>query len=108
LADLREIARQLAAQPRDVVLTAKVVFRTESLADDLFDLSQMAFDNDREELGKRLSDLQATMDHNKELLASYLLTLAAQMQERIGQLEREKVELERKLREAERPPKTRP
>jgi len=108
LADLREIARQLAAQPQDVVLTTKLVFRTESLADDLFDLSQMAFDNDREELGKRLADLQATMDHNKELLAAYLLTRAAQMQERIGQLEREKVELERKLREAQRPPKTRP
>ena len=107
LADLRAIARQLAAQPQDVVLTVKIVFRTESLADDLFDLSQMAYDNDREELGKRLADLQTTMDHNKELLADYLLTLAAQMQERIGQLEKEKGELERKLRKAERPPKTR-
>lgn len=107
LADLREIARQLAAQPQDVVRTAKIVFRTESLADDLFDLSQIAYDNDREELGKRLADLQTTMDHNKELLADYLLTLAAQMQERVGQLEKEKVELERKLRKAAKPPQNR-
>lgn len=108
LAELRAIARQLTAQPQDLVLTAKLVLRTEGLADDLFDLSQMAYDNDREVLGKRLTDLQTTVDHNKELLAGYLLTLAAQKQERIEQLERENKELERRLRQAERAAETRP
>ena len=107
LADLRQSARQLAASPQDLVRAAMLVFRTETLADDLFDLSQIAYDNDREELGKRLGDLQITMDHNKNSLAAYLLTLAAEKQERIDQLEREKAELEQKLRELATP-KTEP
>lgn len=105
LMELRKIARQLAAEPQDLVLAATLVLRTENLADDLFDLSQVAFDNDREELGRRLSDLQITMDQNQELLASYLLTLAAEKQDRIRQLEKEKAELEEKLKEAAKPPK---
>jgi hypothetical protein len=105
LTDLRKTARQLAAEPQDLVLTATLVFGTENLADDLFDLSQIAFDNDREELGRQLSDLQVTMDHNKGLLASYLLALAGEKQDRIRQLEKEKAELEQKLKEAAKPPK---
>jgi len=101
LSDLRQNALRLAADPQDLVLTATLVFRTENLADELYDLSQIAYDNGREELGKRLGDLQVTMDHNKEMLADYLLTLAAGKQERIVQLEKEKAELERKMKEAE-------
>lgn len=100
LADLRQTARQLAANPQDLVVAAKLVFGTERLADDLFDLSQIAYDNDREELGKRLADLQITMDHNKELLATYLLSLAEEKQQRLRELEKEKQELEHKLKEA--------
>lgn len=102
LSDLRQNVLRLAADPQDLVLTATLVFKTEALADDLFDLSQIAYDNGREELGKRLGDLQITMDHNKEMLAGYLLALAADKQERIVQLEKEKSELERKIREAEK------
>ena len=75
------------------------MIRTKSLADDLFDLSQVAYDNDREELGNRLSALQITMEDNKELLADYLLALAAEKQNRLQQLEREVDELHRKLKE---------
>lgn len=100
LSNLREAARELAAHPQDLVLTAKLVFGTENLADDLFDLSQIAYDNDREELGKRLSDLQITMDRNKESLANYLLDLAAEKQDRIEQLEKEKTLLEHQLKSA--------
>lgn len=101
LSDLRQNALRLAADPQDLVLTATLVFKTENLADELYDLSQIADDNGREELGKRMGDLQVTMDHNKEMLADYLLTLAAEKQERIVQLEKEKTELERKMKEAE-------
>jgi hypothetical protein len=94
--NLRQTARQLAAKPEDLVLATTLVIRTESLADDLFDLSQMAYDNDREELGNRLNDLQITMDDNKKLLADYLLALAAEKQNRLQQLEQEVDELQRK------------
>jgi hypothetical protein len=108
LSDLRGTARQLAANPQDLVLAATLVTRTETLADDLFTLSQIAYDNDREELGKRLADLQLTMDRNKEFLETCLLTLAAQTQERLKQLEAENEELRRKLKEAGTQPPAKP
>jgi hypothetical protein len=105
LADLTRTARQLAANPQDLVLTATLMLHTENLADDLFDLSQIAFDNDLEDLGKRLSDLQITMDHNQSLLSAYLLGLAQEKEDRIHQLEKENAELEQKLKEAAKPSK---
>jgi len=101
--NLRQTARQFAAKPEDLVLASTVVIRTESLADDLFDLSQVAYDNDREELGNRLSTLQITMEENKELLADYLLALAAEKQNRLQELEKEVDELHRKLKEGTKP-----
>jgi len=59
----------------------------------------VAYDNDREELGNRLSTLEITMEQNKQLLADYLLTLAAEKQERLQELEKEVDELHRKLKE---------
>jgi hypothetical protein len=100
VSSLRRTARELASRPEDLVLAVTLVIRTGSLADDLFDLSQVAFDNDREELGKRLSALQITMEENKELLADYLLALAAEKQNRLHQLEKEVDELHRKLKES--------
>ncbi len=99
LTNLRQTARQLAAKPEDLVLACTVVIRTEILADDLFDLSQVAYDNDREELGSRLSTFHITMEENKELLADYLLVLAAGKQSRLQQLEKEVDELHQKLKE---------
>ena len=98
LADLRQTALQLAAKPEDLVLATTLVIRTESLADDLFDLSQVAYDNDREELGNRLNNLQITMEDNKGLLADYLLALAADKQNRLQELEKEVDELQQKLK----------
>ena len=98
LANLRQTARQLAAKPDDLVLATTLVIRTESLADDLFDLSQVAYDNDREELGNRLNNLQVTMEEDKQLLADYLLTLAAEKQSRLQQLEKEVDDLRQKLK----------
>jgi len=101
--NLRQTARQLAAKPEDLVLATTVVIRTEILADDLFDLSQVAFDNDREDLGNRLSALQITMEENKELLADYLLALAAEKQNRLQELEKEVDDLQQKLKESAKP-----
>ena len=103
ITNLRQTARQFAAKPDDLVLATTVVIRTEILADDLFDLSQVAYDNDREDLGNRLSTLQTTMEENKELLADYLLALAAEKQNRLQQLEKEVEDLQQKLKEATKP-----
>jgi hypothetical protein len=103
ITNLRQTARQFAAKPEDLVLASTVVIRTEILADDLFDLAQVAYDNDREDLGNRLSTLQTTMEENKELLADYLLALAADKQNRLQQLEKEVEELRQKLKEVTKP-----
>ena len=92
----------MAAKPEDLVLATTLVIRTESLADDLFDLSQVAYDNDREELGNKLNNLQVTMEDNKGLLADYLLALAADKQNRLQQLEKEVEDLHQKLRAEEK------
>jgi hypothetical protein len=106
LSELRQTVRQLAANPQDLVQTITLFVRTEALSDDLLELSQIAYDNDREELGKRFSDLQVTMEYNKSLLESHVLRLAAEKQARIRQLEIENQELQRKLKEAAAPAKS--
>ena len=101
LSDLRDTAKQLEASPQDLVLTMTLFDRTERLADDLYDLSQIAFDNDQEELGTRLADLLTSFDRNQDLIESYALTLAAEKEERLRALEKENQELQQKLKEAE-------
>jgi hypothetical protein len=97
---LRQVSREVAANPQSLVLVAEIVFQTEELADDLFDLAQIAYDNDREELGRRLGVVQITMQHNKDLLASYLLSLAAEKEERLKKLEKENAELQPRIKPA--------
>lgn len=104
LDDLRKSVQKLASAPQDLVLAIHLFLQSESLADDLFDLSQIAYDNNREELGKQFAGLVSTTDHHNALLESYVLDLAAGRQERIRILEYENAELRKKLREAaERP-----
>ncbi len=98
--NLRQTVHQLVANPQDLVSATTLLVQNEALADDLFDLSQVAFDNDREELGKRLSELEASMDHNKDLIETYALNLAKAKQDRIQELEKENRDLQQKLREA--------
>ena len=105
LDDLRKSVRELASAPQGLVLAIRLFLQSESLADDLFDLSQIAYDNNREELGKRLADLLSTTDHHNALLESYVLDLAAGRQERIRVLENENEELRKKLREAAEKPR---
>jgi hypothetical protein len=98
--DLRQTIHQLSYKPEDLVLTATLLVQTEALADDLFDLSQIAYDNDREELGKRLSDLATAVSHDSDLIQSYMLKLAAEKQEQIKELEKKNQKLEQQLRGA--------
>ncbi len=98
LAALRETLHQLARHPGDLVLTVTLFLETESLTDDLFDLSQIAYDNDREELGKRLSDLMKPLDERRDLIEAYALSVAGDAQKRIQGLETENRDLQQKLK----------
>lgn len=92
----------LASAPQDLVLAARLFLQTETLTDDLFDLSQAAYDSDREELGNRLYDLETVVERHNNWIESYLLSLASERQERLRELEKENEELKRKLAELSR------
>jgi anion-transporting ArsA/GET3 family ATPase len=100
ISDLRDTAKRLAANPESLVLTLTLFDRTEKLADDLYDLSEIAYDNDEEELGDRLKELLTAVGHNQDSIEGYALDLAAKNEERLGKLESENRELQRKLKEA--------
>src|SRR5438128_1870212 len=103
LSDLRDTVKQLEASPQDLVLTMTLFNRMERLADDLYDLSQIAFDNDQEELGARLADLLTSFERNQDLIESYALSLATEKEERLRALEKENQDLQQKLKEAQAP-----
>ncbi len=96
LAELRETLHKLSAKPGDLRLALRLFFQTEDLTDDLYDLSQVAFDNDREELGKQLSDIMNTLDHDRAELENYALALAEESETRVEELEKRNQELEAK------------
>lgn len=104
LAELRQTEHLLAGNPQDLVLTTRLFIQTEALTDDLFDLSQIAYDNDREDLAKRFSDLETGLDGDLELLESYALDLAAQKEARLQELEKQNRQLQEKLKEAANKP----
>ena len=95
---LRQSSREVAAHPQSLMSVMKIVFQTEELADDLFDLAEVAYDNDREELGWRLAAARKTMEQNKDRLATYLLSLAGEKEERLKQLEKENAELRLRIK----------
>jgi hypothetical protein len=100
LQELRGTIRQLRTNPRDLVLTTRLFLETEALVDDLFDLSQIAYDNDREDLGKRFSDLRQIFERHNQLIEAYTLRLAGEKEEEIRELERQNQALREKLKEA--------
>ncbi len=101
LTELREKARGLAKDPGNLALTATLFIRNEALSDDLFDLAQIAYDNNVEELGRRFSDLENTFEDYQSMLEAYTLKLADQKQDRIRELESENQKLQQKLKESE-------
>jgi hypothetical protein len=101
LLEVRGDIDRLAAKPDDLVLTMKFLARTERLADDVYDLSQIAYDNDREELGKRFTDLLSALDRDQDQIEAYALTLAAAKQHRIQVLEQENRQLRPQSRKSD-------
>lgn len=89
LAELRHTVEQLHAEPENLVLVTTLFIEFESLTDDLYDLSQIAYDNDREDLGRRLAELVSQLDAQRDTIESYTLSLAAEKESRLQQLEDE-------------------
>lgn len=106
LNELVTTVQQLAANPQDMVSATKFLVQSEALADDLFALSQIAYDNNREELGRQLADHLRLMDRHNALIESYALDLAAEKETRLRELEKQNQELRLKLREATQSVKT--
>ncbi len=100
VADLRQTARALAARPEDLVLALTLFDVSEKLGDDLYDLSQIAYDNDLEEPAMRLNELLATVNQNQDLIEAYVFHLAAAKQKQLLELQKEtQQELRQKLAE---------
>lgn len=97
LDELRHTLAQLRDNPRNMVLVTTLFIESEALTDDLYDLSQTAFDNDREELGKRLADLVSGLDAQRDAIENYTLALASEKEERLHRLESENADLRSEL-----------
>ena len=96
VADLRTTAGALAARPEDLVLALTLFDLTERLSDDLYDLSQIAYDNDLEEPATRLTELLATVNYNQDLIEGYVFNLARDKEKQLRQLREEKQETRQK------------
>jgi len=92
VANVRTTARALAARPDDLVLALTLFDLTEKLGDDLYDLSQIAYDNDLEEPAARLTELLATVNYNQDLIEGYVFNLATDKQKQLQQLRGQKQE----------------
>ena len=101
LGDLRETAEALSASPENLLLALTLLDRTEKLGDDLYDLSQIAYDNDLEDPAKRLTELLATVDHHQDVIEGYVFNLAAKKQKQILELRKENQEMRQQLQGVE-------
>jgi vacuolar-type H+-ATPase subunit I/STV1 len=99
LAELRNTLDQLRQDPENLVSVTETFIQTESLSDDLYDLSQIAYDNDREDLGRWLAELVSRLDEERGDLESYARALAARKEFRIHELESENERLRENLKQ---------
>jgi hypothetical protein len=105
---VRRLNQQLAASPADFVVATNLFLETGGLANALFDFSQTAYDNDREELGRRLVEISAALERRQQDIKTYTLDLATRLQQRVRKLEEENQNLQRKLDETLANPKEKP
>lgn len=88
LVDLQKTLKDFEKRPRDLVITMTLSDQTEELADEVYDLSQIAYDNDREELGMDLATLLGSFNHDADLIEAYALKLATQNEQQLRQLQK--------------------
>jgi len=100
LAELRQTIAQLRGQPEDLKGVVTLLVHSEALSDELFELVQVAYDNDREELGRRISDVVAAIDAEQESVQALVMALADEKETRIKKLEAENETLRKQLKQA--------
>jgi DNA repair exonuclease SbcCD ATPase subunit len=100
LAELRRTIETLRAQPEDLKGVVTLLVQSEALSDELFDLEQVAYDNDREELGRRISEVVTAIDAQQESVQALTMALADQKEARIKKLEEENETLRKQLKQA--------
>jgi hypothetical protein len=108
LTQFHTTAQQLAADPQNLVLTARTMVQMESLTDDLANLAQICYDNGEEDLGDRLAQIHDSIEKEKHQMGSYLLKRADDSEEHIRELERQNRELRQKLQPSGNPPPAAP
>lgn len=96
LVDIRETMKDFTRNPQDLVVVMTLSDQTEELADEVYDLSQIAYDNDREELAQNLTELLNKLNQDANLIASYAVDLATHQQQHVRQLEKENHKLREK------------
>jgi predicted ribosome quality control (RQC) complex YloA/Tae2 family protein len=100
LQELRQTIQTLRAQPEDLKGVVTLLVQSEALSDELFDLVQVAYDNDREELGRRISEVVTAIDAQQESVQALTMALADQKEARIKKLEEENETLRKQLKQA--------
>lgn len=88
LIDLEKTLKGFEREPQDLVSAMTLSDQTEELADEIYDLSQIAYDNDREELAMEFTDLLTALNNDADLLQAYTLNLAAQKEREIRYLQK--------------------
>lgn len=100
LEDLRQTLEKLRMDPASLKWATTFLIQSESLSDDLYDLSQIAYDNDREELGKRLSEVVGELDAQRDSIEGLALALADAKENQLRKLEDENASLRQQLKDA--------
>lgn len=85
--DLKGTLKDFKRQPGNLVVTMTLSAQTEELADEIYDLTQMAYDNDQEETALNLTRLLGHFNDDAGLLQAYALELASQKEQRLTRLE---------------------
>ncbi|MGH9405619.1 MAG: hypothetical protein ACRD3D_07285 [Terriglobia bacterium] len=87
--DLRKTLADFEKSPRGLVVAMTLSDQTEELADEVYDVAQIAYDNDQEELAMQLSSLLGEVNGDAALLQAYALDLAAGKERRLLRLEQD-------------------
>lgn len=86
---LRDALERLQGRPDDLTFATRMLLATDALLDDLTDLSQIAYDDDQEDLGRRLYEMAHVIERHWAEVEAYVLHLAAEKELRLEELERE-------------------
>jgi hypothetical protein len=87
LVDLEKTLKGFERDRQDLVSALTLSDQTEELADEVYDLSQIAYDNDREELAMEFTDLLKALNDDVELVQAYALSLAEQKEQELRELQ---------------------